>query len=228
MFAVYAVHIKFKNFMRLKAVNKFTNALNAVQFMNPQLSYEYLDYFYSTYMRDESQKEENTLKLFDICLSSIEKIKPEKGNLLDIGCGNGFLIRAANRRGWKTSGHEINCEDAKKLSEKLNIKIYCGDITSINLDTKFNTVTMFHVLEHLKNPLQHIKYIRSILNEQGILLLALPNILNRSAIFKLFLERIKIRRTEIAVYYDIQHHLWYFSPASVRIFLERNGSKLLT
>ncbi len=198
-----------------------------IQFMNPQYTDEYLADYYSTYIRDESKIEDELIKAQTYCLSLVEAFLPGKGNLLEIGSGNGYLLKVAKERGWNPLGHEIDCESAKKVSEKIGMEILCGEFTSINIKNKFDAVMMLHVLEHLKNPVEHINFIGGCLKRSGILFIALPNILSRSAIFKLALEKLKIKKKNIAAYYDTDHHLWYYSPFTLRKFLEKNGFKIL-
>ena len=81
--------------------------------MNPQYSDEYIGHFYSTYIRDESNVEEELIQSHGNCLSVVEQIKPDRGTLLDIGAGNGYLLQIARERGWTPTGQEIDCESAK-------------------------------------------------------------------------------------------------------------------
>ncbi len=195
--------------------------------MNPQYTNEYLANYYSTYIRDESHIAEELRKAHTYCLSLVEKCKPEKGKLLDIGSGNGFLINIARDRGWEPIGHEIDCNSAKEVEKKVNIKMLCGEFSDLNIEEKFDAITMLHVLEHLKQPEKHIQKVSLVMNKGGILFIALPNIHSRSALFKLFLEKIKLKRKNIAAYYDTEHHLFYFSPYSIRNFLEKNGFEIV-
>jgi 2-polyprenyl-3-methyl-5-hydroxy-6-metoxy-1,4-benzoquinol methylase len=195
--------------------------------MNPQLSDEHLTNYYSTYIRDESHKEKEMIEAQSFCLSLIEQLMPGKGNILDIGSGNGYLLKVAKDRGWNPTGHEIDYDSAKKLSERMNMKILCGDLTLQKIETQFDAVTMLHVLEHLKDPVKHIKFINSIMKNSAILFIALPNIQSRSALFKLALEKLKFKRKEVAAYYDTEHHLWYFTPFTIRNFLEIGGFEIV-
>jgi 2-polyprenyl-3-methyl-5-hydroxy-6-metoxy-1,4-benzoquinol methylase len=167
------------------------------------------------------------IKSHSYCLSLVEECIPGKGKLIDVGSGNGYLIKIAKDRGWKTTGQEIDCTHAKVLSKKTGINILCGEFSDIEIDEKFDAVTMLHVLEHLKQPEKHIKKVNYVLNANGIVFIALPNIQSLSSLFKLFLEKMKLKKKNVAAYYDTGHHLWYFSPFTIRRFLERNGFEIL-
>lgn len=198
-----------------------------IQFMNPQYTDIFLANYYSSYIRDETHLEQKLIKSHTYCLSIIEGYIPSKGNLLDVGSGNGYLIKAAKDRGWQTTGHEINCLSANILSTKTGIRILCGELFDIDLEEKYDAVTMLHVLEHLKEPEKYIQKINGHLKKNGIFFIALPNIQSRSSLFKLFLEKMKLKKKNVAAYYDTEHHLLYFSPFTIRKFLKKNGFEII-
>jgi SAM-dependent methyltransferase len=198
-----------------------------IQFMNPQYTDEHLSNYYSTYIRDESKIEDELIKSHTYCLSLVEAFLPKRGNLLEIGSGNGYLLTVAKERGWIPLGHEIDCESAGKVSVKIGMKILCGEFTALEINNKFDAVIMLHVLEHLKDPVKHIKKINSVLKNSGILFIALPNIQSRSGLFKFGLEKLKIKRRNVAAYYDTDHHLWYYTPFTIRKFLEMSGFEII-
>ena len=49
---------------------------------------------------------------------------------------------------------------------------------------KFDLITMFHVLEHLENPLDDLRYLSSNLTEDGRFVIEVPNILYQDMSFK--------------------------------------------
>ena len=191
--------------------------------MNPQYSDEYLADYYSTYIRNESKVEDQLIKAHTYCLSLVEKLRPQKGSLLEIGSGNGYLLTIARERGWQPTGHEIDCNSAKRVGERIGMDVLCGQFTKLSIKKTFDAVIMLHVLEHLKNPVEHIHAIYSLMKIGGILFIALPHIQSRSALFKLALEKLRIKRQNIAAYYDTDHHLWYYTPFTIRKFLENHG-----
>lgn len=198
-----------------------------IQFMNPQYTEEYLAHYYSSYIRDESKIEKELIEAQTYCLSLVENFLPEKGKLLEVGSGNGYLLQAARKRGWDPTGHEIDCESAKKVSEKIGMEMLCGKFTRLEISDKFDAVMMLHVLEHFKDPVDHIKKIGTLIRKDGILFIALPNIQSRSGLVKFALEKLKIKRKNVAAYYDTDHHLWYYTPFTVRKFLEKNGFEII-
>lgn len=199
-----------------------------VQFMNPQYTDEYLSNYYSTYTKEEPKWDEPLSYGHNFYLELIEKYITRKGTLLDIGCGKGHLLMQAKKRGWDCFGYEVDCDTVDYFSKKLDVKMFCGEFEKINWHTNsFDVISMHHVFEHLKNPLTYLNIINSLLVKEGILFIVLPNIRSLSAIFKFRLEKLKIRKKNIAKYYDTSHHLFYYQPETLSNLLIKHGYKIL-
>lgn len=103
---------------------------------------------------------------------------PETGRLLDIGCGNGALLRAFSHRfpQWGMIGTELNEKYRSQVESILGVESMktCapGDI-----DGTFDIITMVHVLEHVPNPISFLHKLRSKLDEQSLLVIEVPNYL---------------------------------------------------
>jgi len=198
-----------------------------VQFMNPQYSDTYLNEYYSGYIIDEPQWEEPLVYCHNYYLSIVEKFA-RKGKLLDVGAGKGYLLETAISRGWQAEGFDVDSVLTKKLSDKYNINVYDGDFASLNIEPEtYSAVTLHQVIEHLKDPVSYINKIKQILKTGGILFLVQPNIHSRSALFKLAFEKLGIRKKNIGAYYDTSHHLFYYTPSTLKKFIESNGFKVL-
>jgi 2-polyprenyl-3-methyl-5-hydroxy-6-metoxy-1,4-benzoquinol methylase len=194
--------------------------------MNPQYTNKYLDEFYSGYITDEPEWEEPLLYCHNYYLSIIERFA-EKGKLLDIGAGKGYLLQAAIGRGWQVNGYDVDEKLTRKLSEKYEVPVYNGEFVSLKLDeNSYSAVTMHQVIEHLKDPVPYIKKIYRLLKAGGILFLAQPNIRSRSALYKLFMERSGVRKKNVGAYYDTSHHLFYYTPSVLKRFMENSGFKV--
>lgn len=195
-----------------------------MQFLNPQYTDQYLEEYYASYTEDQSNLDEKLFKSHSYCLTIIEYFNNSKGKLFDIGSGNGHLLSAAKKGGWQPEGYDVDCKTVEKVSQRIGLKIYCGNFVNIELPKEnYDAVTMLHVIEHLKKPIDYLKIVESILKKGGILFIALPNIQSRSGLLKLLLEKIKLKRKNVAAYYDTQHHLWFFTPYTIRFVLEKNG-----
>ena len=100
----------------------------------------------------------------------------EKGDVLDVGCGNGALLKALSRKKskWNLFGQEINSLHRESLSELSNFKkLYTGAIKEIG--KKFDLVTMIHSLEHFINPFEELNSVKEKLKLKASLFIQVPN-----------------------------------------------------
>ena len=103
--------------------------------------------------------------------------KQKGGSVLDIGCGLGFFLSALNNK-WEKYGLETSLDSIKFITNYYqNIKIYEGSIENNNLQSNktFDVIFFYHVIEHLKKPLEAIKIIKTMLKPNGMLILGTPN-----------------------------------------------------
>ncbi|MDQ6980721.1 MAG: class I SAM-dependent methyltransferase [Ghiorsea sp.] len=200
----------------------------AFEFMNPQYSDKYLEEYYSTYMESEdfSHWHEALLYGHNFYFSLIEK-HTSPGKALDIGCGNGHLLEVALNRGWSVHGYDVDKTSTQNVARRLNIEVDYGDLFSSNIKSGFDLVTMHQVLEHLKDPNKYLEYIYKLINNDGYLFVAVPNIKSLSNRMKHFLERVGIRRKNVGKYYATGHHVLYFEPKTLVNLLEQHGFKVV-
>lgn len=101
-------------------------------------------------------------------------------NILDVGCGTGNLGRALKKQkeGRVVYGVTYSQEEYKKASNALD-KVVIGDINNnIPLfDIKFDSIIFSHILEHTYDPIEVLKKFSTFLNENGSIVIALPNVL---------------------------------------------------
>ncbi|MEI6843438.1 MAG: class I SAM-dependent methyltransferase [bacterium] len=120
-------------------------------------------------------------KSFGKILERLEKIrKTNTGEILDIGCGVGFFLAEADRRGYKPFGIELSTKQVAYARDKFNLKnVEQGDITDFDKifkDKKFDVITAFDVLEHIENFKVFFDKIHSHLKPNGIVIMTIPMI----------------------------------------------------
>ncbi len=106
----------------------------------------------------------------------IEKMfgKTRKLRALDIGAGNGRLVRLLLRNGWEAEGTELA---PSKHFENETTTIHQGDFLDIPFrEHYFNLITLWHVFEHISRPREYLKKIRSLLDPNGVLIIEVPNL----------------------------------------------------
>lgn len=122
-------------------------------------------------------------------------------SLLDLGAGTGDFLVTAQNSGFKVTGIEPNAK-ARKLAEQKGVHLQASLKVS---GQKFQVITLWHVLEHLPNLEEQIATLANLLEEDGVLVIAVPN-------FKSF--DAKHYKSYWAAF-DVPRHLWHFSKTSI-------------
>ena len=100
----------------------------------------------------------------------------KKGAILDIGCGDGSLLRYMKDLGWQAFGVDFNERSSRYAREVLGLNVFSGRLEEIDYKANFfDVIILFHVLEHLPDPSETLKRVRSLLKKNGFLLIEVPN-----------------------------------------------------
>lgn len=134
--------------------------------------------------------------------------------ILDVGAGTGDFLITAKKNNWKINGVEPNTS-ARKLASEKGLSLF-DDLHNIN-DQKFDVITLWHVLEHLPDLDNQIKKLKSLLKENGTLIIAVPNYKSYDA---------KFYKTHWAAY-DVPRHLWHFSQKSISNIFGEHKMKVI-
>ncbi len=99
--------------------------------------------------------------------------------LLDVGSAYGHFMQNAKSNGWKAQGVEPLNEARILTQSRFRLPVFASlkDAPS----NSFNAATMWHVIEHIPQPMDFLQDVRSKLRDGGILALATPNIDSLSA-----------------------------------------------
>jgi 2-polyprenyl-3-methyl-5-hydroxy-6-metoxy-1,4-benzoquinol methylase len=116
---------------------------------------------------------------FKRVFKNIQKTKPQivglKYSLLDVGCGKGFFLSQIKCDNLDKYGIDINSEALESNLAK-DATLFQGDFVKYDFNQKFDILTLFHALEHFPNPLDYINKAQTVLNQNGILAIIIPNI----------------------------------------------------
>ncbi len=133
---------------------------------------------------------------------------------MDVGCGDGRYVRAMARLGWRSVGlehHPTMLYQARRITRQ---PLLWADAHALPLGTAtVDAVTLWHVLEHLKDPHLALTEARRVLKPQGVVLVEVPNA--RSWQAHMWGER--------WLHWDLQRHVWHFSPRTLIRLLEKAG-----
>ena len=146
-------------------------------------------------------------------------IMPWAKSILDIGSGRGFTLYYLKKYfGYnKVIGTQLSKNALEFSRKKLGLDIYDKDLLELKLDEKsFDIVTMWHVLEHVKDPERYIEKIYDLLGNKGKLVIEVPNLDSWTAGFT--------GRYWLGL--DMKYHRTFFTASSLSSLLERNNFKI--
>jgi 2-polyprenyl-3-methyl-5-hydroxy-6-metoxy-1,4-benzoquinol methylase len=136
----------------------------------------------------------------------------KKGTVLDIGCGTGYFLKICKEDGWHIDGMEPD-QGARMLAQQNTGMSIKGNLFDINPPTKYNIITMWHVLEHVHKLNDSIQHIYNLLEDNGTLVVAVPNINSYdSSIYKEYWAAL-----------DVPRHLYHFTQKDVDKLLTKSG-----
>ncbi|MEI9475111.1 MAG: class I SAM-dependent methyltransferase [Deltaproteobacteria bacterium] len=157
---------------------------------------------------DENPTYANARKRID----SIIKIGPAKGRMLDVGCGTGIFLKAASPF-YECSGLDVSGYATEFAVKRLGVDARKGTIFDFSFEPKsIDVITMWDVIEHVRDPDSYIRKISDIIAPGGLLVLSTGNV--DSLMFR-------IQRSNWHLLIPPQH-LFYFNKSSITFLLAKH------
>jgi len=99
-----------------------------------------------------------------------------EGPLLDIGCGGGSFLHAMRREKVPLFGLDTSWRAAHVASSRFHVPAACGALPNLPYRrASFGTITLFHVLEHVPDPMAALRSIAGLLKPSGKFVVQVPN-----------------------------------------------------
>jgi len=172
---------------------------------------------------------DDKIQMYENALTKIEQLSPEKGTLLDVGCGTGVFLDLAQKAGWKAYGIEYSAVAAEHANKNFGVPVQVGVADELSIpENQFQVITLWDVIEHLRSPVKLLDKLSKALVLGGIILIFTPNadgvIRNFSPFLEKFIPQKPISFTEM-VYSPL--HLYYFTPKNIKDLLARYSIKVV-
>jgi 2-polyprenyl-3-methyl-5-hydroxy-6-metoxy-1,4-benzoquinol methylase len=110
----------------------------------------------------------NALDVFGLAAS-------DEGRLLDVGCGDGLFIGRMRSLGWTASGVDPD-PSAVAFGRSHGLEIFCGTIDDVPGESRYDVITLSHVIEHVADPVDLLRKCAQRLELGGRLLITTPNV----------------------------------------------------
>ena len=139
-----------------------------------------------------------------------------RGRLLDVGCGEGFVLSRFAKEGWRVEGIDFSMAGVEEMNPDMAPFVEQGDIfrlleARMSRGTQYDLVWLGNVLEHVLDPVGLMHSLRRLVRSDGVLVVTVPND-GTSYHEGLFSDGLIDRRFWVA----IPDHMSYFSAESLR------------
>jgi 2-polyprenyl-3-methyl-5-hydroxy-6-metoxy-1,4-benzoquinol methylase len=135
-------------------------------------------------------------------------------SLLDYGSGTGSFLLACKKHQMRIAGVEPSSTARAQANEKIPNQVV-SDIHQVN--GSFEVITLWHVLEHVNDLNDTLDRLKSHLQENGTMFIAVPNLQSPDA------KKYK----EHWAGYDVPRHLWHFTRPTMEMLLTHHNLKLI-
>jgi 2-polyprenyl-3-methyl-5-hydroxy-6-metoxy-1,4-benzoquinol methylase len=181
-----------------------------------------LSAFYSTHYAGFREDPVFQRRVREVLATSIAELVPPRARVLDVGCGNGEFLLAAQELGHDVYGLDFSPAAAEACARR-GVPAGAGDFLTHNfgLRAPFDLVTLWDVCEHLERPLDFAARACEVLAPGGWLVLKVPCFPPRAI-------RIAARVPRVAgALLGSPAHIQFFRAATLTHLLRRAGFRLV-
>ena len=175
--------------------NKNEKSQDAIEYWSYPHFYERYQAVFHSFFEDRWQK--------------IIRAKSSIESLLDIGCGYGFFMEFVQKYVPVVEGLDLNSEVVRYAVEEKGLPVTECPVEDYDPQKRYDAIVMCDVLEHVKEPLVVLESCRELLTEEGVLFVQVPNLTG----FRVPMDHS----------WGLPHHVWQFSPGSLRKMLLKSG-----
>ena len=183
--------------------------------VNPHLSEEGLDFFYSSYYainRNNDELREKRKKAYQLDYEFLTNFA-SGGKVLDVGCSDGSFLSYFDNTSWEKYGIDLQ-PDALRLAASAGVNVRRGKVWETDFEERFDLITMRGVLEHFRDPNLVLRRIADIIRPGGKLFISATP-MGDSFAFWLLRERWKL--------FTPYEHIHFFGLNNLNMFLGGYG-----
>lgn len=148
-------------------------------------------------------------------------------SILDIGCHAGAFGKILLELGHQVTGID-NDREAVEIARKNGLNIVLGDIEDYkvlsSINKQFDVILLMDILEHLQNPANILKRLKSVLIRNGRIIATLPNVAYWAVRKELLFGRWNYDEGGILD----KTHLHFYTAFSCKEMIEESGYKIIS
>jgi|GEM_PF-6308198 len=136
--------------------------------------------------------------------------------ILDIGCSSGYFLSIAVENGMEGFGVEPNKLEVEYARQN-GVLVLASNVSDLDSGETFDVITLWDVLEHIREPVAYIESLLSILKPGGCIFVQVPSCDSLAA---------KIMRGACNMFDGVEH-LTLFSKRSLNLAFTKVGFELV-
>lgn len=196
-------------------------------FLGQYSSQEAIDSLRNHYQHDDPHKKVSCSKtsFYTFVLDYLSsQFKRRSKKILDVGCGHGYFLNLASRRGWESTGVEVVQDAIHSCAKQIGYKnVFQGKLKEACLSGKsFDAITLWDVLAIVDDPFNELEECSRLLKKGGII-----GIRTRNVLFQTFVYRSFNLIRQIALRFGLKEpyvfNRFCFSSKSLHALLTRAG-----
>lgn len=108
-------------------------------------------------------------------LLTLAQAQAPKGTIYEVGCATGYHLVHFARAGWTVGGCDPSPKAVAQAKEIFDLDLDCGPATdTLCRRADLSAVLLSHVLEHMTDPVNALRSVRSALADDGVVILEVP------------------------------------------------------
>lgn len=162
----------------------------------------------------------------ELTVMCLERLMPkQRMSLLDVGCGEGWLIDAMHQRSHIIAGFDFSKTGIERWHPHLLTHFTQGNIyellqSAFDQQKKFDVIFLGNVIEHLLDPEAALDSIKKILSPGGLLVMVVPNDFSDTQ------QAIIQRNPALKPWWIHYEHISYFNTETMTNFVAAKGFQI--
>jgi 2-polyprenyl-3-methyl-5-hydroxy-6-metoxy-1,4-benzoquinol methylase len=161
--------------------------------------------------RDLPSADARSRQRFEVVRQMLDNLH-EGASILDIGCGRGVILSALAADGYIVDGCDISTAVVSMLT-RMGYDAFVCDIERDPLPHRYDCLLCLEVLQQVFDPFEVLNKLGSALNENGYMIVSVPNEFHLWSRLKLVLGL---------------SHLGHFEESHIRLFTPRRAKELFS
>lgn len=204
----------------------------------PKYDQHFIDAAYASYyqyaenlqLNDLTEIRESSVGMFKKEIEHVSRYDKKKTAVLDIGSGMGTFLFAAKPIYKEAIGLDVSAQMASFVEKHLGVKVFVQQFEQFTYPRKFSLIHMSHVIEHVPDPNLWLIKAKEMLDEDGILVINVPNKFSLSFRMQHLFYKLKLKKQFSSSWSDptrTPDHLFEPTIRSMKYLLDKNNYEVL-